>query len=106
MEQLAYALECGVNIALGTDAGSIGVQHGKAVAKELELFINAGFSLPKAIRCATFNGAQLLDIEDNFGYLAKGRPANFIAVRQAPDQLPAKLSDLEAIYLEGRLYSK
>ncbi|MDH3327920.1 MAG: amidohydrolase family protein [Desulfobulbaceae bacterium] len=90
-----------MTIALGTDSGSIGVLHGEAVAEELRLFIKAGYSLPEAVRCATYSGAQLLGIENKMGLVSAGRPANFIVARGTPAQLPRKLSYLETIYING-----
>jgi len=100
LAQLAFAREQGVNVALGTDAGSPGVLHGESVVEEMKLFIKAGYSLPEAIRCATANGARLLGLDD-FGLLAKGRAATFLVARGGPALLPRKLGYLEGIYLNG-----
>lgn len=35
IEQLAMARELGVNVALGTDAGSLGVLHGESMVEEM-----------------------------------------------------------------------
>lgn len=108
IEQLALARELGVNVALGTDSGSLGVLHGESMVEEMKLFRKAGYSLPETIRCATGNGADLLDLDD-FGRIAVGRTATFLVSRGAPSQLPRKLSYLEAIYTAGQpneLYRK
>ena len=100
IEQLAMARELGVDVALGTDAGSLGVLHGESMVEEMKLFKKAGYSLPEIVKCATSNGARLLGI-DEFGLIAKGKAATFLVARGAPAQLPRKLSYLEAIYLNG-----
>ncbi|MHB8791077.1 MAG: amidohydrolase family protein [Desulfobulbaceae bacterium] len=102
LEQIALARELGVTIALGTDAGSIGVLHGEAVSEELRLLLKAGCTLTEAIRCATWNGAGLLGVDDQLGLIAPNRPAHFLAVRGTPSQLPRKVSYLQGIYLNGR----
>ncbi len=102
LQQLVYAKKCGVTVVVGTDAGSIGVQHGESVVDELKLFMSAGYSLTEAISCATLQAARLLEIEDTFGLLSRGRPANFLVARGTPAQLPRKLRFLEAIYLNGK----
>jgi len=86
LEQIAAAKRLGVVIALGTDAGSLGVHHGSAVAEELKLLISAGFTLPEAIRCATSNGTGLLDIKRQ-GQITKGMAATFIVFRGAPEEI-------------------
>jgi imidazolonepropionase-like amidohydrolase len=108
IEQLAIARELKVNVALGTDAGSLGVLHGESMFEEMKLFKKAGYSFAETVQCATRNGAVLLGIDD-FGLIATGKTATFLVARGAPAQLPRKLSYLEAIYLKGepsKLYQK
>lgn len=108
IEQLAIARELGVNVALGTDSGSLGVLHGESMVEEIKLFKKAGYSFAETVQCATSNGARLLGIDD-FGSIAVGKAATFLVTRGAPAQLPRKLSYLEAIYLNGvpsELYRK
>ncbi|SDP59461.1 amidohydrolase family protein [Desulforhopalus singaporensis] len=100
LEQLAYARELGVQVAMGTDAGSLGVLHGESMVEEMKLFKKAGYSLVEIIRSATSVGASLLGI-DSFGELVKGKHASFLVCRGTPAQLPRKLSYLEDIYIDG-----
>jgi len=102
LEQLAVARELGVNLALGTDAGSLGVLHGESMVEEMKLYKKAGYTLPEVVRCATYNGAKLLGLDKNMGLLQAGRPATFLVARGTPAQLPRKLSYLEDIYQDGK----
>jgi len=109
LEQLAFARKCGVRIALGTDAGSLGVLHGEAMVEEMKLMLQAGYTLPEVICSATGRNAEMLGMASQWGAIAVGKPANFLVARGLPSQLPRKLSYLEAIYLGGRadpLYHK
>ncbi|MDW7772561.1 MAG: amidohydrolase family protein [Desulfobulbaceae bacterium] len=106
LEHIAFARKCGVTVALGTDSGCFGVFHGKAVVEELKLLIKGGYSLPEAVRCATFNGARLLGVEKETGLIAAGRSADFIVVRGTPARLPGNLSRPEAIYMKGNACRK
>lgn len=101
LEQLRMAREFGVDVVLGTDAGSLGVVHGESMTEEMELFNQAGFTVPEIVRCATVRGAELLGV-DIFGPLTVGNPATFLVTRGDPSQLPGKLSYLENIYIDGR----
>ncbi len=102
LEQMAVARELGVTLALGTDAGSLGVLHGESVVEEMKMYKKAGYTLPEAVRCATYNGAKLLGLDKDMGLLQAGRPATFLVTRGTPAQLPRKLSYLEEIYLDGK----
>jgi len=102
LEQMAIARELGVNLALGTDAGSLGVLHGESMVEEMKLYKKAGFALPEIIKCATCNGASLLGLDRDMGLLQVGRPATFLVARGTPAQLPRKLSYLEDIYRDGK----
>jgi imidazolonepropionase-like amidohydrolase len=102
LEQMSRAAELGVAIAAGTDAGGLGVRHGEALAEELKLMMEAGFSIEKAVGCATSEGARLLGLDHELGRLGRGMPANFIVVNGAPSSLPASLGKVKAIYLRGK----
>lgn len=97
--QLQQARRLEVPVALGTDSGSPGVDHGHAVIDEMKLLLAAGFSLAETVRCAAFNGAGLTD--GSFGLLAEGRPATFVVVPGAPSELPDSLRRVCAVYVEG-----
>jgi len=105
LEQIRQAHTMGVNIVLGTDAGSQGVNHGHAVQQELCLLVNAGLGLAQAIGCATCSAAKLLRLPDR-GALTPGRRADFIAVQGPPDNLPESLSEIEAICIGGTWESR
>jgi len=100
LEQIRQAKELGVTIVLGTDAGSIGVHHGRSVQEEIRLLVTAGLSVAEVIQCATLNGARLLNL-DGQGVIAKGAVATFIAVSGPPQDLPDSLDRIAALYIRG-----
>jgi len=75
---------------------------GPAVALDgVEHFLmKAGFSIEEIVRCATFNGAQLLEIKD-LGLLVPGMPATYIAVKGDPAGLPDSLKRIQGIWVKG-----
>jgi imidazolonepropionase-like amidohydrolase len=93
MDQLRMARELGVPVAVGTDAGSLGVHHGISVREELRILLEAGYTLPEAVQCATNTGALLLEITD-MGTLTHGMSASWIAVKGNPSGLPDSLEKL------------
>jgi imidazolonepropionase-like amidohydrolase len=80
-QALARSYRAGVRIAFGTDMG-VG-QHGQN-AREFALMVEAGMSCADAIKAATANAAELLDITDLAGSLAYGKSADIIAVDGDP----------------------
>jgi imidazolonepropionase-like amidohydrolase len=105
LEQMAMARKFGVPIALGTDAGSLGVHHGSSMIEELKLLMEAGFSVEEAICCATGNGAELLSLKD-LGRLGPGKAAIFILVPGLPSNLPESLRSIQQIYINGKSYPR
>jgi len=91
LKQIFTAKKLGVPIATGTDAGSLGVHHGRSIIEELKLLMSAGFPIQEAIRCATCNGAELIGLKKQ-GLSAGKMPANFITVTGNPEGLPGSLS--------------
>jgi imidazolonepropionase-like amidohydrolase len=100
LTQLMQARERGVKTVIGTDSGSLGVVHGKSMAMELTLFMEAGYSLAEAIECATSRGAELLGLPDR-GIIKQGNVASFVVCKGRPSLLPEGLSDLVTMYLDG-----
>ena len=101
IQQIQTARETGVRIALGTDAGSAGVVHGQAVIEEMRIFLEAGYPMEKAVRCATHNGALLMNLP-RVGQLKENMPATFVAVKGTPSRLPESLNQIKVIYYKGK----
>jgi imidazolonepropionase-like amidohydrolase len=75
------ALELGVPIAAGTDAGGHG--HPKN-ALELKYLVEASLTPMQALRAATQGAAQCLGLERELGTLEKGRLADLVVVNGSP----------------------
>ncbi|HTE56405.1 MAG TPA: amidohydrolase family protein [Kofleriaceae bacterium] len=78
---MKLALEAGVKIALGTDAGVI--RHGTN-AREFRLMVKFGMSPLAALRAGTSSAAELLGIADQTGSVTKGKAADLVAVPGNP----------------------
>jgi imidazolonepropionase-like amidohydrolase len=101
LEQLRWAKSLGVKVAAGTDAGSLGVNHGLALVEEIKLLLNAGYHLAEALCCASSRGAELLALK-NRGRLAPGLRADFIVMKEDPERLGRSWPPPEQVYLAGR----
>ena len=101
LEQLVKARHYGVPVAVGTDAGSMGIEFGTSVSEELQLLQQASYSLAEVIACATTKGGELLGTKFS-SPLLQSKPASFLAVKSAPSQLLANLSFIEAVQFPDR----
>ncbi len=81
LASIKRALELGVPIAAGTDAGGHG--HPKN-ALELKYLVEAGLSPMQALRAATQWAARCLGLEREVGTLEKGRLADLVVVSGNP----------------------
>lgn len=102
IEQLASARRAGVTVALGTDSGSPGVHHGRAVIAEMNLMLQAGFPIEAVIRSATADAAPL--VAAAAGPLVPDRPASFVVAPGAPADLPGSLLNVHAVFIDGRQF--
>lgn len=97
------ALELGVPIAAGTDAGGHG--HPKN-ALELRYLVEAGLSPMQALRAATQWAARCLGLEREVGTIEKGRLADLVVVNGNPlDDISVLLDPtrVELVYKGGTI---
>ncbi|MCX7727526.1 MAG: amidohydrolase family protein, partial [Chitinispirillaceae bacterium] len=59
LEAINYASSIGVQLRVGTDSGSKGVQHGQSIFCELSFFKKAGLSLEKILSYACMDGGEI-----------------------------------------------
>lgn len=81
-EHLRLADEMGVPLLMGTDAGSMGVEHGHALLEEIDRYLEAGLSLEKTLTAATAAARR------HFGQpqplLARGAPFEAVLLAASP----------------------
>lgn len=99
LEMIALALETGVTLGVGTDAGAAGVLHGRSYPEELALLKRAGLGNRDIIKAATQNSAQILGLGQ--GTIEPGQPASLIAVEGNPMKDLAALFNVKHIILPG-----
>jgi imidazolonepropionase-like amidohydrolase len=99
LAQIVIAKKMGVPVAVGTDAGSLGVHHGISYGEELKALMASGFSIEEAIHSAVFVGGRLLRLT-NIQPLTADAPATFIAVPGDPSKLTDYLHE-RLLFAEG-----
>jgi len=102
IESFQMAMEKGINIAMGTDAGTPFNMHGKS-AIELKLMVDAGMSPLEAIKTATKNSSELIGIEAQYGTLEAGKYANLIVLSENPVENIETIQMPKAVYKKGSL---
>jgi imidazolonepropionase-like amidohydrolase len=97
------AVDAGVKIALGTDAGVM--QHGTN-AREFALMVKYGMSPMQAIQAGTLNGATLLGREAEVGSLERGKLADLVAVKGDPLRDIGVLQQVEFVMKGGAVFKQ
>ncbi len=94
------AVDAGVKIALGTDAGVSA--HG-ANLDELAAMVAAGLPPLQALRAGTGGAAELLGYPDTLGVVRPGAVADLIVLRDLPADLAALSSRISMVLQSGQL---
>jgi imidazolonepropionase-like amidohydrolase len=95
------ALKGGINIAFGTDSGVS--KHGTN-AREFELMVKYGMSTAEAIKSATVNAAELLEMYDKIGSIENGKFADIIAIDGDPLTDITILQNVQFVMKAGVVY--
>lgn len=82
-ESFEYALDAGVPIAMGTDAGTPFNFHADA-PEELELLVEHGLTPEHALEAGTTNAADLLGLGDEVGVVTEGYRADLVVLDDDP----------------------
>jgi imidazolonepropionase-like amidohydrolase len=95
------ALQAGVKIATGTDAGGSAARHG-FIAREIELMVDHGMTPKDALEASTRVAADLLGIQDQAGTIEVGKQADLVLIDGDPHSDPGALRNLWAVFQGGR----
>ena len=99
IKSFKMAHRAGVEIAMGTDAGTPFNYHGNN-SFELALMVKNGMTPLEAIRAGTLNSARLLGIAGQTGSVCPGKDADLLIVEGDP------LADIRQIQTVYRIYQK
>src|SRR4029077_3881176 len=69
--------------------------------RELELLVDAEFTLSEAIQIASLNGAKWLGIADKVGSVQVGKQADLVVVKGNPVQKIEDIENVETVFKNG-----
>jgi imidazolonepropionase-like amidohydrolase len=98
------AMQAGVKIAFGTDAG--GFEWTINPAKEFPLMVKYGMSPAQAIRSATVTAAELLGMEQEVGTVEAGKYADIVALTGDPFADVNALQNVNFVMKGGAVYRR
>ena len=81
-EHLLLAHQLGVALLLGTDAGSMGVEHGRALFEEIDRYLEAGLPLAATLKAATAAARRYFGCDRS--RLARGAPFDAVLLPASP----------------------
>ncbi len=97
----AFSRAGGLLIA-GTDpTGGGGVIPGFANQRQVELFVDAGFTPLEAISISTLNGAKYLGRDKSVGSLAVGKQADLVVINGNPAATIGDIRKVETVFKQG-----
>ena len=102
-ESYKAAVDSGMKIAAGTDAGTPFNRH-EDLALEMGLMVEYGLSPMQAILAATRNAAENLDVLDSVGTVELGKLADLILVAGDPTQDIGAMRQVAFVAKEGVVY--
>ena len=81
--------------------GNGGVVPGYSNAREVELLVEAGLSVPQAVEVSTLNGARFLHLDKDRGSIAAGKRADLIVIDGDPVKDPRDLHKVLYVFRDG-----
>lgn len=92
----------GGKLVAGTDpTGGGGVVPGFSNQRTIELLVEAGFTLPEAIRIVTLNGAEYLGRAAQVGSLVVGKQADIVVLAGDPTRAIGDVRKVETVFKGG-----
>ncbi len=84
IEKLLFALDSGVVLGVGSDAGAPGVRHGAGLFTEMDMYARGALSNRTILKAATLANAQILGLDGKMGAISRGFLPELIAVQGNP----------------------
>ena len=97
IELLSLMHKAGVPIVAGTDGSGI------EIIRELEIYLQAGFTPAEALAAATIVPARLVGMDRQTGSIAVGKTADLVLVEGDPEARISDLRQTRLVMMDGKL---
>lgn len=102
----AKLINAGLNVGIGSDAGTPGVVFGAALPDEMQRHVDMGVRPADVLYLATTGNARILFLADQVGAVAVGKNADLVLLRQDPSQSISALKTVEYTVRGGQLVAR
>ena len=92
--------DAGVPIVVGTDEGI----PGHSVHREIELYVEAGFTPMEALQAATIVSARAMKLDAELGTIERGKRADLVVLNANPLDAIANIRSVRWTISDGRVY--
>lgn len=100
-DTFSRAIKAGINIALGTDAGSPNFGAHPSVVREMNTMVKYGMAPAEVLKAATINAAKALEMENTIGSIEVGKMADLILLKENPLEDINAISNIEHVIKSG-----
>ena len=101
----AFVKAGGLLIAGLDPTGNGGIVAGFGDLRQVQLLVEAGFTIPEAIQIASLNGAKFLGEDARIGSIAPGKQADLMVVKGNPAANISELENVEIVFKDGVGYN-
>lgn len=107
VEIINYIHKKGGKIAAGSDNGAGCVIPGISIHEEMEIFAKeCGLSNYEALKTATINGAELMEVEDRVGTVEVGKDADLVLLNENPLEDIKNTMSINKVFVKGKLLDR
>lgn len=100
--------KAGVKLLAGSDCGASNsyVYPGTSLHGELQAMVDAGLPPMEALKAATINGAEFLEVDDQYGSMKTGKMADLLILNGNPLEDIRNTREIGMMVLKGKIYTK
>ena len=105
---LPLALQSGMKIIAGTDAGYLNSYDypGLAIHRELALMVKYGLSPLQALQASILNGPAYFGLEEDYGSIESGKKASLLLLNKNPLENIENTLTVEWVIADGKYLSR